>query len=96
MRIVAEGAVSAPVDLVEATGHGIVLHLTIQGEPFNVLTHDRTHLTPGGSLTLAFPEEHSISSTPRASGSSEARPAGDLALRGKGAPMGADFCDKPW
>ena len=45
VRLDGEGTISAPVDLVEATGHGIVLHLTLQGEPFNVLTHDRAHLT---------------------------------------------------
>ena len=46
-----------PVDLVEATGHGIVLHLTLHGEPFNVLTHDRRHLTPAGPIALTFPPD---------------------------------------
>ena len=41
-------------ELVEATGHGIILNLTLHGAPFNVLTHDRHHLTPTGPITLAF------------------------------------------
>ena len=52
-----EGAIDAPVELVEATGHGIILHLTLYGTPFNVLTHDRHHLTPAGPITLAFPPD---------------------------------------
>ena len=51
------GEVAAPVDLVEATGHGIILHFTLYGAPFNVLTHDRSHLTPTGPITLAFPAD---------------------------------------
>ena len=51
------GEVAAPVDLVEATGHGIILHFTLYGAPFNVLTHDRRHLTPTGPITLAFPAD---------------------------------------
>jgi multiple sugar transport system ATP-binding protein len=57
VRIGGEGTISAPVDLVEATGHGIVLHLTLRGEPFNVLTHDRAHLHPAGPVTLTLPQE---------------------------------------
>ena len=52
-----EGTVDAPVELVEATGHGIILHLSLYGAPFNVLTHDRRHLTPTGPMTLAFPPD---------------------------------------
>jgi multiple sugar transport system ATP-binding protein len=57
VRISGEGAIGVPVDLVEATGHGIVLHLTLQGEPFNVLTHDRSHLAPEGPVGLVLPQE---------------------------------------
>jgi multiple sugar transport system ATP-binding protein len=56
VRLSGEGTISAPVELVEATGHGIVLHLTLQGEPFNVLTHDRAHLHPAGPVALTLPQ----------------------------------------
>ena len=48
---------SAPVELVEPTGHGIILHLTVQGQPFKVLTNDRAYLTPGPATVVALPAD---------------------------------------
>ena len=47
----------AAVDLVEPTGHGIILHLTLAGEVFKVLTHDRLWLDPGPKVCVSFPEQ---------------------------------------
>ena len=50
-----EATLRAPVELVEPTGHGIILHLTVHGQPFRVLTHDRAHLAPSDRLAIALP-----------------------------------------
>ncbi len=47
----------AAVELVEPTGHGIILHLRVQDQPFKALTTDRRHLTPPPSLMLVLPPE---------------------------------------
>jgi multiple sugar transport system ATP-binding protein len=49
------GALRAPVDLVEPTGHGIILHLRLRGQTFRVLTNDRRHLTPGEEFAFDLP-----------------------------------------
>jgi multiple sugar transport system ATP-binding protein len=55
---VGQGGLEAGVDLVEPTGFGIILHLSLHGLPFNVFTLDRTALTAGPSVTVAFPAQH--------------------------------------
>ncbi|MCA0941793.1 sn-glycerol-3-phosphate ABC transporter ATP-binding protein UgpC [Salipiger pacificus] len=52
-----EAGLEATVDLVEPTGHGIILHLTLAGTVFKVLTHDRRWLEPGPSVGVSFPAE---------------------------------------
>jgi len=47
----------ATVELVEPTGHGIILHLRVQGQPFKALTSDRRHLAPEPQLKVALPVE---------------------------------------
>ena len=47
----------ADVDLVEPTGHGIILHLRLGAASFKVLTHDRQWLAPGESVGLILPSE---------------------------------------
>ena len=54
VEIGGEGDLVAPVDLVESTGHGIILHLRVQDQPFKVLTTDRRNLDPGPTVPLRF------------------------------------------
>jgi multiple sugar transport system ATP-binding protein len=49
------GGVEAGVDLVEPTGLGIILHLTVHGLPFKIFSTDRTLMSPGPTLTVGFP-----------------------------------------
>ncbi|RVT73733.1 TOBE domain-containing protein, partial [Agrobacterium sp. CNPSo 2736] len=53
----AEGGVEATVDLVEPTGLGVILHLTVHGLPFKLFSSDRALLQPGKSLRVGFPQE---------------------------------------
>lgn len=53
----AHRAVEATVDLVEPTGLGIILHLTVHGLPFKLFSSDRALLQPGKSLRVGFPQE---------------------------------------
>lgn len=53
----ADGGVEATVDLVEPTGLGIILHLTVHGLPFKLFSSDRALLQPGKSLRVGFPQE---------------------------------------
>ncbi|MGV2168767.1 ABC transporter ATP-binding protein [Agrobacterium sp. 16-172Ci] len=52
-----EGGVEATVDLVEPTGLGVILHLTVHGLPFKLFSSDRELLQPGKSLRVDFPQE---------------------------------------
>lgn len=52
-----ESKLRAGVELIEPTGHGIILHLSLEGKNFQVLTHDRQWLTPGESVGLEFPQD---------------------------------------
>ncbi len=56
--ISAEGGMTATVDLVEPTGFGIILHLSLHGQPFKVFTLDREALSAGPSVSVSFPQEH--------------------------------------
>jgi multiple sugar transport system ATP-binding protein len=56
VEIGGEGAlIEAAVELVEPTGHGIILHLRLHDHPFKLLTTDRRHLTPEAMLSVALP-----------------------------------------
>ncbi|WBU63923.1 ABC transporter ATP-binding protein [Paracoccus aerodenitrificans] len=52
-----EGDFRASVELVEPTGHGIILHLSLAGMAFKVLTNDRRWLDPGPDLRISLPAE---------------------------------------
>ncbi|TYC51445.1 sn-glycerol-3-phosphate ABC transporter ATP-binding protein UgpC [Rhodobacterales bacterium] len=53
-----DGSWQADVELVEPTGLGIILHLSIHGQSFKIFTADRAVLSPPPSLQVNFPEEH--------------------------------------
>lgn len=48
----------ARVDLVEPTGFGIILHLSLHGLAFKVFTLDRAALSFASSVQVTFPAEH--------------------------------------
>ena len=49
---------SASVDLVEPTGFGIILHLSLHGLAFKVFTLDRAALSAGPAVGVTFPPQH--------------------------------------
>jgi multiple sugar transport system ATP-binding protein len=49
---------TADVDLVEPTGFGIILHLSLHGLPFKIFTLDRDALHAQGSVQVSFPAQH--------------------------------------
>ena len=51
------GGLVAPVEPVEPTGHGIILHLRVQDQPFKVLTNDRRYLTPDATASVVLPAD---------------------------------------
>jgi multiple sugar transport system ATP-binding protein len=57
VRLGGDGTLPVPVELVEPTGHGIILHLRLQDQPFKVLTTDRDYLAPGETVSVALPAE---------------------------------------
>jgi multiple sugar transport system ATP-binding protein len=44
--------------LVEPTGFGIILHLSLHGLPFKIFTLDRDALHAQGSVQVSFPAQH--------------------------------------
>ncbi|MDP9837303.1 multiple sugar transport system ATP-binding protein [Neorhizobium huautlense] len=48
----------ASVDLVEPTGFGIILHLSLHGLAFKVFTLDRAALSAGPKVHVSFPSQH--------------------------------------
>ncbi|MEP9372209.1 sn-glycerol-3-phosphate ABC transporter ATP-binding protein UgpC [Mesorhizobium sp. KR1-2] len=54
----ATGGMEATVDLVEPTGFGIILHLSLHGLPFKAFTLDRDALTAGPRVRVDFPARH--------------------------------------
>ncbi len=48
----------ATVELIEPTGFGIILHLSLHGIPFKVFTLDRQALAVTGEITVSFPPEY--------------------------------------
>ena len=49
---------SATVELIEPTGFGIILHLSLHGLPFKIFTLDRDALKAGPSVNVAFPAQY--------------------------------------
>ncbi|TCL68258.1 sn-glycerol-3-phosphate ABC transporter ATP-binding protein UgpC [Rhizobium sp. BK251] len=49
---------SANVELVEPTGFGIILHLSLHGLPFKIFTLDRETLSAGPTVNVSFPAQH--------------------------------------
>jgi len=49
---------SANVELIEPTGFGIILHLSLHGLPFKVFTLDRSALSAGDQVNVSFPAQH--------------------------------------
>jgi len=49
---------AANVELIEPTGFGIILHLSLHGLPFKVFTLDRTALSAGTQVNVSFPAQH--------------------------------------
>ncbi len=52
------GNLPTHVDLVEPTGFGIILHLSLHGLPFKVFTLDRDALHAQGTVHVSFPTQH--------------------------------------
>ncbi|EJJ27474.1 ABC transporter ATP-binding protein [Rhizobium sp. CF142] len=50
--------ITADVELVEPTGFGIILHLSLHGLPFKIFTLDREALSAGPKVNVAFPAKH--------------------------------------
>ncbi|EPE94524.1 ABC transporter ATP-binding protein [Rhizobium grahamii] len=53
-----QGGLNANVELVEPTGFGIILHLSLHGLPFKIFTLDRAALTSGPTVNVSFPAQH--------------------------------------
>ncbi|CAN7638193.1 sn-glycerol-3-phosphate ABC transporter ATP-binding protein UgpC [Rhizobium rhizogenes] len=49
---------SANVELIEPTGFGIILHLSLHGLPFKVFTLNREALSAGPQVNVSFPAQH--------------------------------------
>jgi multiple sugar transport system ATP-binding protein len=49
---------AASVELIEPTGFGIILHLSLHGLPFKVFTLDRSALSAGTQVNVSFPAQH--------------------------------------
>ncbi len=56
--IAGQGGLNADVELVEPTGFGIILHLSLHGLPFKIFTLDRAALTSGPTINVSFPAQH--------------------------------------
>ena len=53
-----QSEMTASVELIEPTGFGIILHLSLHGLPFKVFTLDRSALTAGNQVNVAFPPQY--------------------------------------
>ena len=52
------GAIEAGVELVEPTGFGIIMHLSLHGLPFKIFTLDRSVLDANKTVRVDFPKQH--------------------------------------
>ncbi|MCW5708153.1 sn-glycerol-3-phosphate ABC transporter ATP-binding protein UgpC [Shinella sp.] len=53
----AQGALEAKVDLIEPTGFGIIMHVSIHDVPMKIFTLDRAMLDPGPAVRVDLPQE---------------------------------------
>ena len=53
-----DGAIAAKVELVEPTGFGIIMHLSVHGLPFKLFTLDRSVLGATAEVRVDFPIDH--------------------------------------
>ena len=53
-----QSEMTASVELIEPTGFGIILHLSLHGLPFKVFTLDRSALTAGNQVNVTFPPQY--------------------------------------
>ncbi len=58
VAIVQTNGIEAAVELIEPTGFGIILHLSLRGTPFKIFTLDRGLLDTGPKLKVSFPLKH--------------------------------------
>jgi len=58
VAIAPESPMEAAVELIEPTGFGIIMHLSLHGLPFKVFTLDRAALKAGPKVPVAFPSQH--------------------------------------
>lgn len=52
-----QGALEASVDLIEPTGFGIIMHVTLHTIPLKIFTLDRSMLNPGPKVRVNLPLE---------------------------------------
>ena len=58
VKIETDSGLATKVDLVEPTGFGMILHLSLHDLPFKVFTTDRAQLHAKGGMKISFPTEH--------------------------------------
>jgi multiple sugar transport system ATP-binding protein len=58
VTMVETGGIEANVDLIEPTGFGIIIHLSLHGLPFKIFTLDRAALSAGPKVRVDFPGQH--------------------------------------
>jgi multiple sugar transport system ATP-binding protein len=56
--VLSSDGMAANVELVEPTGFGIILHLSLHGLPFKVFTLDRQALSAGETVKVTFPAQY--------------------------------------
>ncbi|QFY62551.1 sn-glycerol-3-phosphate ABC transporter ATP-binding protein UgpC (plasmid) [Rhizobium grahamii] len=58
--VMADGGqgITAAVELIEPTGFGIILHLSLHGLPFKIFTQNREALAAGPHVNVVFPAKH--------------------------------------
>ncbi|MBN9053952.1 MAG: glycerol-3-phosphate ABC transporter ATP-binding protein [Shinella sp. 65-6] len=57
VAIAGGGALEAKVDLIEPTGFGIIMHVSVHDVPLKIFTLDRAMLTPGATVRIDLPQE---------------------------------------
>ncbi|MBC7151020.1 MAG: sn-glycerol-3-phosphate ABC transporter ATP-binding protein UgpC [Rhizobium sp.] len=57
VQISPSGAFEAGIDLVEPTGFGIIMHLSLHGLPFKIFTLDRSVLNSDSTVRVDFPTD---------------------------------------
>jgi multiple sugar transport system ATP-binding protein len=59
VQLTSDGSgISANVELIEPTGFGIILHLSLHGLPFKIFTLNREALSAGPKVTVSFPAQY--------------------------------------